>query len=218
MHFFYPYIYLTNQNQKFSELHWYNILQITITVNNTDHGRAVHLLSHYRYKNGVKLLLNTSRAARRATVHAMSDVIRKEIKNFASRKRTEENAFEIIKNFKWSSIISEAQRKCPMLLECLTASVTKKHYHKTMSKRKGKNIISLQPVIGSLLCIIAHTRSRHYSILQHLVSIMMWLGGCKRKVYVLESLFINKYSRTLVAWTQRECPLFSKSVPKMHGV
>ena len=71
---------------------------------------------------------------------------------------------------------------CPSLLELVKASITMKHYHKSVTKWIRGKVASLVPVIGFLLCIISFIRTRHSTIVQQLDSIIMWLCGRKKKV------------------------------------
>ncbi|KAL3831965.1 hypothetical protein ACJMK2_023653 [Sinanodonta woodiana] len=54
--------------------------------------------------------------------------------------------------------------KC--LLELVKTSIIKKHYHNSVTKWIRRNFI----------------RTRHSAILQQLDSIIIWLGGCKKKL------------------------------------
>lgn len=157
--------------------------KITVNVNNTDIGRAIQLLANYRYQNGIKLLLQSSKSARKAAIKVLTDTVRQESTKLPKKMQKEKNVLGMVQNFDWNSVINEARTTCPTLLEFLTASVTKKQSHKQMTKTKKHKTVSLLPIIGSMLCIIGHTRSSQCSILQQLVSIMLWLGGCKRKVF-----------------------------------
>ncbi|KAL3855763.1 hypothetical protein ACJMK2_014965 [Sinanodonta woodiana] len=69
--------------------------------------------------------------------------------------------------------------KC--LLELVKTSITKKHYHNSVTKWIRRKLLILVPVIF-LLCIISFIRTRHSAILQQLDSIIIWLGGCKKRL------------------------------------
>ena len=45
---------------------------------------------------------------------------------------------------------------------------------------------SFLPIIGMVVSILAQMRSRHNGVLQLMVSLIMWIGGCKRKVSITE--------------------------------
>ena len=45
---------------------------------------------------------------------------------------------------------------------------------------------SFLPIIGMVVSILAQMRSRHNGVLQLIVSLIMWIGGCKRKVSITE--------------------------------
>ena len=62
-------------------------------------------------------------------------------------------------------------------------------------KVTGK-MTSFLPIIGMVVSISAQTRKRHNRVLQLMVSLIMWIGGCKRKVSIREresSLKILQY-------------------------
>ncbi|KAL3887694.1 hypothetical protein ACJMK2_000088, partial [Sinanodonta woodiana] len=65
-------------------------------------------------------------------------------------------------NSEWDKMMYDAN-KC--LLELVKTSITKKHYHNSVTKWIRRNFI----------------RTRHSAILQQLGSIIIWLGGCKKK-------------------------------------
>lgn len=168
--------------------------QITLHVNDTAVGKGVHLVSLSKYRSGFRKLYKASKVAKSSSVHVMCGIIRQEISAF-SKFMGNENKRDLssVLNFSWYRIISAAKKLCPTLLTFITAAVTKKHYQKTATKKKGKKIVSLFPIIGSVLCIFGYVKSKHCSLLQQMVSLMMWLGGCKRKVKIM--LFICRNSK-----------------------
>lgn len=155
-------------------------------VNNTAVGKGVHLVSQSKYRSGFRKLYKASKVAKSSSVHVMCDIIRQEIAAF-SKFMTHENKRNLssVLNFSWYNIISAAKRLCPTLLTFITAAVTKKQYQRTATKKKGKKIVSLLPIIGSVLCIFGYVKTKRCSLLQQMVSLMMWLGGCKRKVKII---------------------------------
>ncbi|KAL3876529.1 hypothetical protein ACJMK2_034370, partial [Sinanodonta woodiana] len=70
-------------------------------------------------------------------------------------------------DFEWDKMMYDANKGFPSLLELVKTSTT----------RKQRKITSLVPVIDSLLFIISFMRIGHSTILQQLVSIIMWLGS-----------------------------------------
>ena len=134
-----------------------------------------------RYLSGLRQLLNYSKSARSAAVHIMQDIVRSEAKLYSKSTSKSVNLQSLVK-FEWSSVIKEAQDKCPALLSIVTASLTSKKRQKSKTKKKGEKIISMVPQIGSILNIIAFHWSTRCSVFQQMNSLMMWLGGCKRKV------------------------------------
>ena len=153
-----------------------------MTVNRTDLGRAIHLLSLSQYGPGLRLLLKSSKAAKKAAVWVLCGIVRKEIVEFCKAVKQKDRDLKAMLDFTWESIISDAKQKCPSALDLLIATLTTKLCHKTVSKKGRKNVISLIPVVGSFLSVISQIRSRHSGILQLMVSLMLWIGGCKRKV------------------------------------
>ena len=114
------------------------------------------------------------------------------------QKRTTNNLNSLLE-FDWTFFINKANQVSPSIVQFLTASRTKKQYHKSASKkgRRGKKT-SFLPIIGMVVIILAQMRSRHNGVLQLMISLIMWIGGCKRKVSITEreresSFAIPKY-------------------------
>lgn len=143
----------------------------------------MQLVSQSKYRSGFRKLFKASRVAKSSSVHVMCDIIRHEISSFSKFMGNESKKdLSSVLNFSRYRIISAAKKLCPTILTFVTAAVTKKHSQKSATKKKGKKAISLFPIIGSILCILGYARSKRCSLLQQMVSLMMWLGGCKRKV------------------------------------
>lgn len=153
--------------------------QIHLTLKNTKRGRAIQLISQSRFKNGMRQLLTCSKSALANTVHVLCDIVRKESESYGIDRATDKQP---LLEFNWDKIISRAKKLSPIILQILTAAVTKKHHQFHATKKKGKKIISLLPRIGSLMEIIGNSRKRTCNQLQTFVSLMMWLGSCKTKV------------------------------------
>lgn len=151
-------------------------------VNETAVGVQLFRLSKYR--SGFRKLFKASRVTK-SSVHVMCDIIRHEISSFSKSMDNESNNLSSVLNFSWYRIISAAKRLCPTILTFVTAAVTKQHSQKSATKKKGKKTISFFPIIGSILCIFGYARYKSCSLLQQMVSLMMWLGGCKRKVKIM---------------------------------
>ena len=45
---------------------------------------------------------------------------------------------------------------------------------------------SFLPIIGMVVSILAQMRSSHNGVLQLMISLIMWIVGCKRKVSITE--------------------------------
>ena len=139
--------------------------------------------------SGLRQLLHCSKSARSAAVHIMQDIVRSEAKLYA--KSTSKNVINLqsLIDFDWDSVIKQAQDICPALLSIVTASLTSTKRQKSRTK-KGEKIISMVPQIGSILSIIAFHWSTRCSVFQQMNSLMMWLGGCKRKVVSTPAIII----------------------------
>ena len=151
-------------------------------MNNTEIGRALQQLSMYQYGPGFRLLFKCSQAARKAAVSVLCNTVRKEIVDFCKIMNQKDTGLKAMIDFNWQNIIDDSKMKCPSILEFLTAMVTRKHRQRTATKKSGKKIVSLLPAIGSMLSVIHQIRSRRSGLLQLMVSLLLWIGGCKRKV------------------------------------
>ena len=92
---------------------------------------------------------------RQEVVTALGDMVEKELKQLCSKKvnsiqRT--TSAETIKQFNWSSIITEARVHAPILLQLLSTLSAKK-------SRKKKPDKSHNSVIGVLLCVLCKHRN-----------------------------------------------------------
>lgn len=155
-------------------------------VNETVVGKGVQLVSHSKYRVGFRKLFKASRVAKSSSVQVMCDIIRHEISSFSKfmGNKSRKDLSSVL-NFSWYRIISAAKRFCPAILTFITAYVTKKTSQKSAIKKNGKKTISLFLIIGSILCIFGYARSKRCSLLKQMLSLMMWLGGCKIKVIML---------------------------------
>ena len=100
------------------------------------------------------------------------------------QKRTTNNLYSLLE-FDWTLFINKANQVSPSIVQFLTASLTKKQYHKSASK-KGKRgkMTTFLPIIGMVVSILAQMRSRHNGVLQLMVSLIIGIGGCKRNVRI----------------------------------
>jgi len=168
------------------------VFQITLTVNNTCVGQAINHISQSKYKKGFKQLFHSSKAAKKAAVEVMGNIVREELTGYTKKLATRENTgLPELFEFNWFNQLTDARKSCPCVLELLIAFLTKRKCHKTISRKRGGKNISLVPVVGTLLSIITNTRNWKSNVLQQMNSVMLWLGGCKRKVSFIFNIPIS---------------------------
>ncbi|XP_041353177.1 uncharacterized protein LOC121371367 [Gigantopelta aegis] len=156
---------------------------VSTSVKSSQLRQALIIISKSKYHTGFRRLFNSSKAAKKAAVRVICEVVRKEAINFAKTFGNKNNsAIEDITNFSWEIVLKDAWHLCPTLIKIIIAALTKKENWKTITRRRGKTIISAKPLVGSLLCIVGFIRSYQCNILQRMVSLLLWLGGCKTKV------------------------------------
>ena len=117
---------------------------------------------------------------RQEVVTALGDMVEKELrqKQLCSKKvnsiqRT--TSAETIKQFNWSSIITEARVHAPILLQLLSTLSAKK-------SRKKKPDKSHNSVIGVLLCVLCKHRNPSMMLFQRVLSLILYAGHSAKQV------------------------------------
>ena len=115
---------------------------------------------------------------RQEVVTALGDMVEKELKQLCSKKvnsiqRT--TSAETIKQFNWSSIITEARVHAPILLQLLSTLSAKK-------SRKKKPDKSHSSVIGVLLCVLCKHRNPSMMLFQRVLSLILYAGHSAKQV------------------------------------
>ena len=91
--------------------------QVPITVNNTDFGRAVRLLSDSKCLTEFRLLFSKSSVAKSSAVAVISDIVRQEMVNFCKMQTRNTNNLNSLLNFKWTSFLNVANRISPSIVQ-----------------------------------------------------------------------------------------------------
>lgn len=90
-----------------------------------------------------------------------------------------------LETFSWDRLITKLKDLVPLLTTIIIASITIRRRRSTISKKINQKVISLVPLVCSLLNQIAFTRNKRCSLLPKLNSTKMWFAGGKRKVSLL---------------------------------
>ncbi len=153
------------------------------TVSHTD--RAKGYINRSCYERGFSLLFKQSKAARKALATTLTRFARQEMLSLLQPSgqlcKTIEN-MDSVSDFGWLQLFSEVRQQCPFLYSVLLGCLTTQRGAKTLSLRgrKGRSVIGPVATIASLLGFYCRPTKAKY--LQELVSLQMWLGGCKRQV------------------------------------
>ena len=81
---------------------------------------------------------------------------------------------EAITCFEWNNVLKEAEEVMPVLLQVLRKCT------ETPTKRNNTDA-----VIGVIISILAKHRRPHCSLLQKVISLVLYSGHCSKKVYIV---------------------------------
>ena len=79
-----------------------------------------------------------------------------------------------LKEFKWSQVMKEFRRKAPTLHQMMTAAIG--------VKGKAAPDPKLHPILGTALSMLLRPKAPTMSAVQHIIGIILFLGGLKKKV------------------------------------
>ncbi|XP_071179592.1 uncharacterized protein [Mytilus edulis] len=121
---------------------------------------------------------------RRALRECCFDIIFKEMKEIS--KKSENNilsrsiSIETVKQFKWTSVVSELKLKAPTLYGVLSSMLSpQKVQYRTENLATNPKLIN---EIGTMYSVLMFKRNTQCKNFQTLNSIQLWTGGCKSSV------------------------------------
>jgi len=88
-----------------------------------------------------------------------------------------DKSFEIMRDFSWEIILTEAKERCPNLLDVITA---------VCCKREGQNVqrsgVKRIPPIGTIYCMLLNQYNRELNLVQHINTVLLASGQAETKV------------------------------------
>ena len=119
---------------------------------------------------------------RQYTLSNIGRIVRTEIKKMSTVQSILcSQSPDDLKNFKWSDIYTELKEKAPVFLGILVSAT------KTRSPRSRDN----QAVICICVAILLKYRFKRLSLVQKIVSLILYNGHCSKKVYFMYCYHIH---------------------------
>lgn len=85
--------------------------------------------------------------------------------------------FQNVMAFSWTQYMNQMMNLCPLLVDIIIASLTRKQYHASVSKKRGSTTVFLVPLVSTILSIIMDNKTGRGAMIQKMNSLVMWLGG-----------------------------------------
>ncbi len=149
----------------------------TETISNSDYTQIVTRLRTMNMYSVVSCLLSMNNI-RSAIVHQLMKEIMSVMSVSGNRKHGDvsylmKKDFANLKSFNWHSVVDEAARKCPVLVDLAVALSLSKA---DMERVDAQN--SLFPKLGLVYSILANARNRELSKTQRVVSMLLYDNIC----------------------------------------
>ncbi len=138
------------------------------------------LFQNYDYRRGINLLYKKP-SGKKAIHTLLSKVVHKEMSSLKKAQTVlrGKTSLEALETFSWDTVLEDISRDAPLFCTLLATAITNPKCQDAMLNGR-KNI---KPGLGLVIAVLLHLRFPcQYRLVQDIMSIELWRGGCRRSV------------------------------------